>query len=90
MKSFEFKITNDLSWQEDAQCSKPDAPYMFPSAQDDEGVRQAKETCRWCPVREQCLSGAMERGEQYGVWGGLTPEERRQLQDWLEKSRPLR
>jgi WhiB family redox-sensing transcriptional regulator len=30
----------------------------------------AKELCAECPVREACLTGALERGEPHGVWGG--------------------
>ena len=33
-------------------------------------LEQAKAHCRPCPVRESCLSGAVERREPYGVWGG--------------------
>jgi WhiB family redox-sensing transcriptional regulator len=30
----------------------------------------AKELCATCPIREACLSAALERGEPHGVWGG--------------------
>jgi WhiB family redox-sensing transcriptional regulator len=30
----------------------------------------AKELCAACPVRDQCLSEALQRGEPHGVWGG--------------------
>jgi len=30
----------------------------------------AKARCRPCPLREACLSGAVQRSEPYGVWGG--------------------
>ncbi len=30
----------------------------------------AKEFCRQCPLRVQCLAGAVERAEPVGVWGG--------------------
>ena len=30
----------------------------------------AKELCASCPIREQCLSEAIKRGEPHGVWGG--------------------
>ena len=33
-------------------------------------VEHAKELCGPCPVREQCLAGALERREPWGVWGG--------------------
>ena len=33
-------------------------------------VEQAKALCVPCPLREQCLSGALARREPWGVWGG--------------------
>jgi WhiB family redox-sensing transcriptional regulator len=30
----------------------------------------AKELCGPCPIRELCLSEALQRGEPHGVWGG--------------------
>ncbi|MDQ4445404.1 WhiB family transcriptional regulator [Bifidobacterium longum] len=39
----------------------------------------AKQACLSCPVRAECLRQALETGEQYGIWGGMTPEERRDL-----------
>src|ERR1041384_250307 len=30
----------------------------------------AKSLCAECPVRTECLAGAIERGEPWGVWGG--------------------
>ncbi|MEE6273653.1 WhiB family transcriptional regulator [Georgenia wangjunii] len=33
-------------------------------------VERAKDLCRACPLRAECLAGALERAEPWGVWGG--------------------
>lgn len=33
-------------------------------------VERAKALCQDCPVRAACLTGALERQEPWGVWGG--------------------
>ncbi|WP_063794486.1 WhiB family transcriptional regulator [Kitasatospora sp. MBT63] len=42
-------------------------------------TRAAKLVCSGCLVREPCLRRAMEHEESDGVWGGLTPAERRRF-----------
>ena len=37
---------------------------------DDHDLARAKAICRPCGLRETCLSGAIERLEPYGIWGG--------------------
>ena len=32
-----------------------------------------------CPLREECLRWALINHEQYGVWGGMLPHDRRHL-----------
>ena len=66
-------------WIDYAECAKPDSPYMFPHDRDESGIQLAKEACAVCPVLTECLQGALERGEQWGVWGGLSTEERKGL-----------
>ncbi|MFB7057390.1 WhiB family transcriptional regulator [Streptomyces vinaceus] len=39
----------------------------------------AKRVCAVCPVRTACLEHALRTREAFGVWGGLTEEERRAL-----------
>lgn len=43
--------------------------YLFFS-DDDLELARAKAMCRTCGLQETCLSGAIERVEPYGVWGG--------------------
>jgi WhiB family transcriptional regulator, redox-sensing transcriptional regulator len=33
-------------------------------------VETAKAVCTGCPLRRECLAGALDRREPYGVWGG--------------------
>lgn len=40
---------------------------------------QAKRICATCPVASECLDHALVVGERYGIWGGLTPDERNDL-----------
>ena len=33
-------------------------------------LERAKSLCDGCPVKAECLAGALRRGEPWGVWGG--------------------
>lgn len=33
-------------------------------------LERAKNLCDDCPVKAECLAGALRRGEPWGVWGG--------------------
>lgn len=39
----------------------------------------AKIVCSVCPVRKECATGALERGEPFGIWGGLDRKDRKAL-----------
>jgi hypothetical protein len=44
-------------------------------------VQAAKLFCATCPVRQDCLDYAMDNVEEFGIWGGLTERERRNLRN---------
>ena len=48
-------------------CSE-DPELFFAEAPAD--VEAAKALCQGCSVRAECLAGALERREPWGVWGG--------------------
>lgn len=53
----------------------------------------AKATCAVCLVKDQCLSVALSNRERYGIWGGLTPAERRHQgarRGYCKRGHPLR
>lgn len=69
-----------FAWVDRAVCGEPDSQHMmFPHPMDTVGIELAKAACRRCPVVDPCLDRALAAGESHGIWGGLTPEERRQL-----------
>ena len=49
-------------------CRNNDPELYFAESPSD--VELAKALCRDCPVRAECLAGALERREPWGVWGG--------------------
>lgn len=49
-------------------CRENDAEIWFAELPQD--VEFAKALCRTCPVRSECLAGALDRREPWGVWGG--------------------
>ena len=49
-------------------CRTNGAELFFAESPSD--VELAKALCQGCPVRAECLAGALERREPWGVWGG--------------------
>ena len=65
------------AWHDLARCAETDPEMFFPEK--GESVRSAKRVCAGCEVRAECLQDALDRGERFGVWGGLSERERRVL-----------
>lgn len=40
---------------------------------------RARAVCERCPVLDDCREYALSEGELYGMWGGLSPNERKDL-----------
>lgn len=69
-------------WRESAACRGLNSDLFFPVGTTGPAlvqIERAKAICRTCPVVAQCLQAALEHGEDDGIWGGMTPEERRRL-----------
>ena len=65
------------NWQDDANCLGVDPDLFFPER--GASTREAKEVCRGCVVRDDCLEFALRNGEKFGIWGGLSERERRRI-----------
>jgi len=65
------------TWQRKANCMGVDPDLFFPER--GASTREAKEVCRGCVVREDCLEYALANGEKFGIWGGMSERERRRV-----------
>lgn len=69
-------------WRRRAACRGGDPEVFFPVSSTGLALTQiveVKKICGRCPVRAACLRFALATGQEYGIWGGLTEDERRQL-----------
>ena len=65
------------SWQDFANCLGVDPDLFFPER--GASTWEAKEVCRGCVVRGECLEFALANGEKFGIWGGMSERERRRI-----------
>lgn len=80
-------LTGPGSWAERGLCVKDHPEIWFPvDEEDSELAAAAVEACFRCPVRAECLAHALAIGERHGIWGGLTPRQRRDLRTRQEKT----
>lgn len=67
----------DSDWTQYALCAQTDPEAFFPEKGG--STRQAKDVCKQCDVRAECLESALKNDERFGIWGGLSERERRKL-----------
>ena len=71
-----------MDWRHKAACLTEDPELFFPIGNTGPALMQiveAKKVCRLCDVREACLQWALDAGQDHGVWGGLSEDERRAM-----------
>jgi len=62
-------------------CQTTDPEIWFSDQEEGTGThyKLARQLCSQCPVQNLCLEYAIVAEETFGVWGGLTPRERRMM-----------
>jgi len=77
-------VEANWEWQYEGACrSLPTEMFFHPDGE--RGPRRkaredaAKAVCASCPVIAQCRAHALAAQEPYGIWGGLTEEERLEI-----------
>ena len=71
-----------IIWRNLAACLDENPELFFPIGNTGPALLQienAKAVCRRCEVVATCLSWAITSGQDAGVWGGLSEDERRAL-----------
>jgi WhiB family redox-sensing transcriptional regulator len=71
-----------MDWRHRAACRDEDPELHFPIGNSGPALLQiaeAKTVCRRCPVVSRCLAYALETNQSFGVWGGMSEDEREAL-----------
>lgn len=79
-----------MDWRHRAACRDVDPELFFPIGNTGAAllqIEEAKAVCRRCPVIDECLQWALEAGEDSGVWGGLSEDERRAMKRRAARNR---
>lgn len=71
-----------MDWRHRAGFTREDPELFFPIGATGPALLQtaeAKAVCRRCLVLTECLDWALGSGQDFGVWGGMSEDERRAL-----------
>ena len=79
-------------WRDAAACLGEDPELFYPVGNRGPArlqVEEAKAVCKRCEVIDDCLKWALNTGEEIGVWGGLSEDERRALKRRNNRARKV-
>lgn len=78
-----------MNWRLFAACRDVDTRVFFP--EHGTSAALARRFCARCAVRRACLEASFVQPERFGIWGGLTEEERRPIRGarWPTRRGPL-
>lgn len=80
-------------WRDQAACRDTDPELFFVPGRSDapasrRQVAQTKAVCAGCTARAACLNYALDSGQEYGIFGGTSAEERRRISRHLPTPQP--
>lgn len=65
-------------WIDDTACTPDDFDLFFSRKKNEQD--KAIAICNACPVKLQCLRNAVANGEEFGIFGGTTPDQRKNIE----------
>ncbi|MFJ9239839.1 WhiB family transcriptional regulator [Streptomyces anulatus] len=77
-------------WRQQGICKEEDPDLFFPVGNTGPAllqIEEAKAVCRRCPVMETCGDWALDTGQDTGIWGGLSEDERRAIKRRVARRR---
>ncbi len=81
-------VYDRYAWQLAGVCRQGDPERFFLESERGHTrevlVAEAKAVCARCPVLQSCREHGLSTAEPYGIWGGLTVQER---ETWLRARR---
>jgi WhiB family transcriptional regulator, redox-sensing transcriptional regulator len=88
----ESKATAGADWRSQSACKDSDPELFFPLSAWGPSLTQlatAKAICARCEVTAECLRFALSSGQEYGVWGGTSEDERKAMRRAQNVVRPI-
>lgn len=93
MESIRWAVSDVERWRQHAACREVDPEVFFPVGVTGPAVAAiaaAKAICADCIARAECLEFAVSTNQEYGIWGGTSEEERRDIRRARRATRRLR
>lgn len=82
--SYQQKLLNSIqSWKDESNCKTTFLKEDFFSTSETVLKTLARKYCRNCPVQRHCLYTSLVTSEIYGLWGGLTPKQRKTYYNYI-------
>lgn len=69
-------LGDPFEWAAQGNCRGADRDIFFPIRNDAAKIKAAKNFCNSCPVRQPCLTFALQNPDTEGIWGSTTQRER--------------
>jgi WhiB family redox-sensing transcriptional regulator len=66
-------------WHVSAACATADPNIFFPAGYGERNVKRALAWCNGCSVSSLCLQESIDDWQEYGIFGGKTPAQRRKI-----------
>lgn len=71
-------------------CVGAEHPDWWFAERGRDDTESAKRVCDACPVRQECCEYALAHGDEQGVWGGLSEDERDEMRACRRAARRVR